>query len=149
MLSFSVPPFRKAYALFFAFALLPSCDDAEKAPADPLQSAQVVHCELAEDKACIEYQRVRSGNTEAFVALDEARVVCAAGWNGDGTKPGTFAEGACSTDAALARCRVPRGYLELDYFYEGFADTATREDPLVPLTTLCGKSPGTLEEPPF
>ena len=149
MLSFTFRPFHPAYTLFFALALLPGCDDAEEAPPDPLAGAQVVHCELAEDQACIEYQRVRVGNTEAFIALDDARAICTAGWSGDGTKPGTFAEGACSTDAALARCRVTRNYLELDYFYEGFADTETREDPLLPLTTLCGKSSGTLEEPPF
>jgi hypothetical protein len=149
MLASSHPALRAATALLAVFLFLPGCDDAEEAPPDPLANAQVVRCELSEDKACIEYQRVRTGNTEAFVALDEARAVCAAGWSGDSQKPGTFAEGACPTEAALARCSVSRIYLELDYFYEGFADTATLDDPLVPLATLCGKSAGTLEEPPF
>lgn len=144
-----LPFIRSPLALIAALALLPGCDDADDEPSDPLSNADVVRCEMAEDMACIEYQRVRSGKTEAFVVLSEARAVCAAGWLRDGKRPGTFAEGACSTDAALARCSVSRDYLELDYFYEGFADTETRDDPLVPLTTLCGKAGGTLEKPPF
>lgn len=104
---------------------------------------------MPEDMACIEYQRVRSGNVDAFVAVDEARIICAAGWSGDSKKPGTFAEGACATDAALARCRISHGYLAFHYYYEGFASTATLDDPLLPLTALCKQSTGATEVPPF
>lgn len=136
-------------ALSALIGFLPGCDKDDDSSSDPLANAQVVHCDLSEDKACLEYQRVRTGNTVAFVALDEARALCAAGWAGDGERPGTFAEGECATDAALARCSISREYMELDYYYEGFADTATLEDPLTPLTTLCKNSSGTLEVPPF
>jgi hypothetical protein len=135
-------------ALLSTLLFLPACDDADASP-DPLAEAQVVRCEMSEDKVCIEYQRVKSGNTAAFVALDEAREICRAGWTGDSTKPGTFEQGPCPTDAALARCNISRRYLEFNYYNEGFADTATLDDPLVPLTTLCKNSLGTLEVPPF
>ncbi|HWA71637.1 MAG TPA: hypothetical protein VG937_04875 [Polyangiaceae bacterium] len=128
---------------------LSACGDGKKQQDDPLANAAVVRCDMSDDQACIEYQRVQNGNVEAFVALDEARLLCAGGWNGDSTKPGTFGEGACPTDGALARCSLPRGYLQLNYYYEGFADTETLEDPLAPLTKACQTSMGTLEKPPF
>jgi hypothetical protein len=133
----------------FASICLIACGADKKQQDDPLANAEVVRCDMSDDQACVEYQRVRSGNVEAFVALDEARVLCAGGWNGDSTKPGTFGEGACPTDGALARCSAPRGYLQLTYYYEGFADTETLEDPLAPLTKACQTSMGTLEKPPF
>ena len=135
-------------ALLLPFLLLLGCDDSDPAK-DALAAADVVHCNMPKDQACLEYQRVRSNGADAFVALDEARAVCAAGWAGDGTKSGTFAEGACATDAALARCRIPRSHLELHYYYEGFADSETLEDPIPPLATLCQKSTGTHEQAPF
>lgn len=136
------------FALFTSLFSL-ACGDDSKGQDDPLAKADAVYCDMSEDQACVEYQRVRSGNVEAFVALDEARVVCAGGWNGDSTKPGTFGEGACPTDAALARCSISRGYLQLTYYYEGFADTETLDDPLTPLISACQTSMGTLEKPPF
>ena len=123
-----LPFIRSPLALIAALALLPGCDDADDEPSDPLSNADVVRCEMAEDMACIEYQRVRSGKTEAFVVLSEARAVCAAGWLRDGKRPGTFAEGACSTEAALARCSVSRDYRELEAFskFGGDLDAATK-----------------------
>jgi len=132
-----------------AASCLVACGDDNKQQDDPLANASAVHCDMSDDQACVEYQRVQSGNVEAFVALNEARVLCAGGWNGDSTKPGTFGEGACSADGALARCSIPRGYLQLTYYYEGFADTETLEEPLAPLTKACQTSKGTLEKPPF
>lgn len=152
MLSLPRPPrfpFRAAAAALLLTLVIPlGCDDSGSDP-DPFANAEIVHCDMPEDMACIEYQRVRSGSIDAFVAVDEARVICAAGWSGDSTKPGTFGEGPCATDAALARCRDSRGYIELDYYYEGFADTETADDPLVPLTALCKQSTGAIEVPPF
>src|SRR5690348_3994159 len=98
---------------FLASFVSLACSDDSKGQDDPLASADVVRCDMSDDLACIEYQRVRNGNVQAFVALDEARALCAGGWNGDSTKPGTFAEGACGTDSALARCNISRGYLQL------------------------------------
>jgi hypothetical protein len=148
MSGFSRSHAHLSLALFASLLLSLGCDDSES-PSDPLDGADVVHCEMAEDNACIEYQRVQSGGVDAFVALDEARAVCAAGWSGDSSKPGRFAEGACASEEALARCSISRGYLELDYYYPGFADSETLEDPIPPLVMLCQQSQGTLKTPPF
>jgi len=142
------PLMRIPLTLMASLLLSLGCDDSED-PSDPLAGADSVHCEMAEDGACIEYQRVKSGGVDAFVALDEARAVCAAGWSGDGTKPGRFAEGACASEEALARCSISRGYIELDYYYPDFADSETLEDPIPPLATLCEQSQGTLKTAPF
>lgn len=135
--------------LFTALLLPLGCDDDSDAPEDPLAGEDIVRCELPDDGACIEYQRALSGPVKAFVVLQEARKVCAGGWSGDGTRPGTFGAGSCATEGALARCSISRDYLEVHYYYPGFADSETLDDPLPPLISLCTQSRGTLKAPPF
>lgn len=133
-----------------SLAWLVSCgSDSSSQSNDPLRNANVVSCSMPLDHACIEYQRVGSGNTSSFVVLEEARSICAQGWPGGDASPGSFGEGPCPTTDTLARCRIFRSYVELDYYETGFGDTATRDDPLTPLGDLCSRSAGTLEKPPF
>jgi hypothetical protein len=89
------------------------------------------------------------GDFTGFVNVGEARALCESGWPNGSGEPGTLAEGECATEGALARCRVQFDYIAIDYFYEGFADTETRADPIAPLSAACTKVGGTLERPPF
>lgn len=132
-----------------ALCLAVSCEDSGASDDDPLRNAEVVHCDMPLDHACIEYDRVRAGERSSFVVLAEARSICAQGWPGGSPAPGVFAGGPCEAEQALARCRIIRGYVELDYYNAGFADSATRDDPLTPLGDLCSRSGGGLEQPPF
>jgi hypothetical protein len=142
----SVPKF----SIVFLLLSLQGCDDESSTQdGDPLRDAEVVSCDMPLDHACIEYDRVRRADTTGFVVLDEARSICAQGWPGGSPAAGSFGEGACPTDTALARCRIVRNYVEVHYYDEGFADTSMREDPLTALGALCSKSGGSLEIPPF
>jgi len=130
-----------ALASLFVTVACGSSGDENPNKGDPLENAVVVRCDMPADHVCREYQRGQQGNATAFVDLPSARSTCAAGWPGGAVGPGTFSEAACSEEAALGRCytqthTLPR-LTTIDYFYAGFGDTDTQEDPLAPLKTLC------------
>ena len=115
--------------------------DKDPNTSDPLANAEFVRCDMPADHVCREYQRGKSGDASAFVDLPTARSICKGGWPGGATTGGTFEEGSCNQKDTLGRCFTQTHTLPilntLDYFYTGFGDTATREDPLEPLKTLC------------
>jgi hypothetical protein len=108
---------------------------------DALADADIVRCDMPSDLACREYDRGVQGDATAFVSLSDARSSCSHGWPGLSGKAGTFEAGACGTNDVLARCRTTTSttpaLVTIDYFYTGFADTASKDDPVAPLRTLC------------
>lgn len=115
--------------------------DADPNANDPLAKAEIVRCDMPEDHVCREYQRGRQGDAFAFIDLPAARSSCAGGWPGGSPAAGVFSADSCSSDDTLGRCVTQTHTLPrlntLDYFYTGFGDTATADDPLQALRDLC------------
>jgi hypothetical protein len=136
-------PFGRTLALIGLIFSLGCSGGGDENPnlGDPLADAAIARCDMPLDHACREYQRGRQGDATAFVDLPSARKSCAAGWPGGADAPGVFSGDACSVETALGRCytqthTLPR-LITLDYYYEGFADTDTRTEPLKLLESLC------------
>ncbi len=122
--------------------------DGDEVEDDPLKNEEVVRCLLVQDQACSEFQAQVVQGFRYTVDFAGARANCSAGWANSG-RAGTFAAGSCPTELALGRCRRAPSFLELDYYYEGFGETATEPDPLGRLAQACQVAGGTFELPPF
>jgi hypothetical protein len=139
-----------ALSLIFVLSLAAGCSSSGGASVtpDPLDGESVVRCNMMDEQACREYRIVQQDGAHWAPDLSEARELCSEGRSQTGVA-GTFEAGACPTDAALARCSQNFGYIAIDYYYDGFADTETLDDPLAPIATACSNAQGTLERAPF
>jgi hypothetical protein len=142
--------FLRNLLLLGSGALALGCDKTgqDTVKADQYYDAPVLSCLMTADKTCSEFQAQTVNGLRYTVNSSSAQTLCSEGWNGSGNA-GVFDAVACPTDDAIARCRREASYIELDYYYTGFADTDTIANPLTKLATACEAQSGMLEVPPF